>query len=144
MTASDKSFHDYVVHDLLGDDGGISSRAMFGGWAIYRNGAVFGIIVSGELYFKVGADNLAEFERMGSRRFLYTRPDGKSVALSYWLVPEDAMDDRERLRDLMLKSVAVSRKNKNTAKRIVRRAATGKSAGPAAGRGPRRLRRERF
>ncbi len=123
MAARDKSFHDYVVHDLLGDVGGISSRAMFGGWAVYKNGTVFGLIVSGELYFKVGAENRPEFERMGGRPFLYARPDGKSVAMSYWLVPEDALDNRERLRDLMLKSVAAGRK------KPVKRAAARRSKG---------------
>lgn len=122
MAAGDRSFHDYVVHDLMGDAGGVSSRAMFGGWAIYQHGVVFGIILDGELYFKVGPDNRPEFERMGSRPFVYTRPDGKSVVMPYWLVPEDAMDDREGLRELMRASVAVGRKSKKTAKRPARQA----------------------
>ncbi len=115
---NDKSFHDYVVHDLLGNVPGISSRAMFGGWAIYRNGSVFGIIADGELYFKVDGGNRAEFERMGSRPFVYTK-GGKPVAMAYWLVPDDVMEDREKLRELMEKSVAASRKNsgKRSAKR---------------------------
>lgn len=122
MAAGDKSFHDYVVHDLMGDVGGVSSRAMFGGWAIYQHGVVFGIILAGELYFKVDDENRSEFERMGSRPFLYVRPDGKSVVMPYWLVPEDAMDDREGLRELMRKSVAVGRRSRKTAKRTARRA----------------------
>lgn len=117
---NDKSFHDYIVYDLLGNIPGIASRAMFGGWAIYKNGSIFGIIASGELYFKVDVENRLEFERMGSHPFVYAKHNGKPVTMSYWLVPEDVMEDREKLCDLMEKSVSISRKNsvKRTARYV--------------------------
>ncbi|OGZ74109.1 MAG: hypothetical protein A2908_03425 [Candidatus Staskawiczbacteria bacterium RIFCSPLOWO2_01_FULL_38_12b] len=49
--ARDKSFHDYVIYDVLGSVMGITSRPMFSGWAIYQDGVVFGIIIGTELYF---------------------------------------------------------------------------------------------
>ena len=125
---SDKSFHDYVVYDLLGNIPGVASRAMFGGWAIYKNGLIFGIIAGGELYFKVDAGNRPEFERMGSHPFVYTGHK-KPVTMSYWLVPEDVLEDRERLRDLMEKSVAITRKN--PVKRTARRGGGARSASRA-------------
>lgn len=111
--AKDKSFHDYIVHDLFGDVPHITSRAMFGGWAIYKNGIIFGIIVAGELYFKVDDGNRSEFEKTESHPFVYTKSDGKPITMSYWLVPEEIMEDKERFYDLMEKSVAVSRKQKS-------------------------------
>lgn len=110
--AKDKSFHDYIVYDLLGNIPGITSRAMFGGWAIYENGIIFAIIADGQLYFKVGDSNRKMFEQLESRPFVYLKNNGKPITMSYWLVPEEVMEDRERLYDLVDKSVAVSRKKK--------------------------------
>ena len=124
----DQSFHDYVVDDLLGDVPGIASRAMFGGWGIYKSGSIFGIIAGGELYFKVGIENRPEFERMGSHPFVYTGHK-KPVTMSYWLVPEDVLEDWEKLRDLMEKSVSITRKN--SAGRPARRGGAAKPASRA-------------
>ena len=109
----DRSFHDYVVYDLLGDISGIASRAMFGGWAIYKNGIVFGLILSGELYFKVDDSNRREFEQMeSSHPFVYAKKAGKPITMSYWLVSGEILEDRERLYRLIEKSVSISRRKK--------------------------------
>lgn len=107
----DTTFHDYVVHDLLATMPGITSRAMFGGWGIYRDEKIFAIIVEGELYFKVDDTNRADFEKFGSDRshaFVYAKVGGKTATMSYWLVPEEVMEDREKLFDFVDKAVAVS------------------------------------
>lgn len=109
----DQSFHDYIIYDLLGDILDITSRGMFGGWAIYKSGIIFGIIVAGELYFKVDDENRSEFEKVESRPFVYAKKDGKPITMSYWLVPEEIMENKERFYDLVEKSVAVSRKQKS-------------------------------
>ncbi len=108
----DTSFHDYVVYDLLGDAQGVSSRAMFGGWGLYKDGVIFGIIVGTELYFKVGSENQALFEQMGSHPFQYSRSNRKKITMAYWFVPEKVMEDREALYSLIEKSVAIGRKKK--------------------------------
>ena len=64
-------FRDYVIYDLFADISGISSRAMFGGFGLYKDGAIFGIIVEGELYFKVGESNRGDYEELNSRPFTY-------------------------------------------------------------------------
>ena len=106
----DRSFHDYVVQDVLSDVDGLASRAMFGGWALYQHGVIFGIIVEGELYFKVGAANRAEYERMDSRPFTYVNTKGTSVMMPYWLVPDALMEDRAQLLALLERSVALSQR----------------------------------
>lgn len=105
--AKDPSFHDYVMHDLLATLPNITSRAMFGGWGIYKDDVIFGIIVDGELYFKVDDSNRGDFERSGSRPFVYSQ-GGKSVTMSYWLVPEEVMEDEEKLGMWVGRSVGVS------------------------------------
>ncbi len=88
----------------------ITSRAMFGGWGLYNDGIIFGIIAEGELYFKVGDSNRTLFEKMNSHPFVNSKSGGKSVTMSYWLVPEEVMEDQERLVDLMKKSIGVAEK----------------------------------
>lgn len=105
---NDRSFHEYIVQDLLGDISGITSRAMFGGLALYKNGTIFGIVVDSELYFKVDDRNRAEYEAGMSHSFTYTKSNGKTVSMPYWLVPAEFMDDREKLMDMIDKSVAAS------------------------------------
>ena len=108
----DKSFHDYIVYDILGNLPGITSKAMFGGWAIYKGGTIFGIIAVGELYFKVDVKNRLEFEKLESHPFVYTKKDGKQIAMSYWLVPEEIIEDREKMVVLIERSLEVSRRPK--------------------------------
>ena len=91
------AFHAYVMDDLLGGVAGITSRAMFGGWGLYRDGVTFGIIADGELYFKVDDKNRPQYEKKESEPFVYASR-GKQVTMkSYWKVPADVMEDREEL-----------------------------------------------
>lgn len=108
----DASFHDYVVDDLMSGIPNITSRAMFGGWGIYKDGKIFAIIADGELYFKVGDGNRADYERAGSRPFTYEGKGGKSATMSYWRVPAEVMEDREQLREWVATAVAVRRASK--------------------------------
>ncbi len=90
-------FHDYVVQDLMQGIRGVTSRAMFGGWALYRDGVTFGIIADDQLFFKVDEKNRAEYEKRGSGPFVY-ESRGKQVTMrSYWELPVDIMEDREEL-----------------------------------------------
>ena len=91
----DPSFHDYVLYDLFEGVEGVTSRKMFGGWGIYRDGIFFALISDGELYFKVGKNNQADFEEIGSHPFEY-ESRGKKITMRYWLVPEEIMEDREK------------------------------------------------
>ncbi len=97
----DQSFHDYVVYDVLGGVPGITSKAMFGGWGVYKDGMIVAIIVESELYAKVNVTTKPEFERLGSHPFTYVKKDGKQVTMSYWLVPEELLENREKLFDLI-------------------------------------------
>lgn len=95
----DNSFHDYVVYDLLGNFSGISSRAMFGGYGVYKDRKIFAIIVDGELYLK-GREGIKEFfESRKSHQFSYSRKDGKTYAMNYWFVPEEVYENRDILAE---------------------------------------------
>ena len=87
----------YVIGDQLAEISGMSARAMFGGFGIYREGTIVGIVVDDELYLKVDETNKAEYESMGSTPFTYEKKGGKSTSMSYWKVPSEVLEDREQL-----------------------------------------------
>ena len=103
--AKDTSFHDYIIYDLLKDIPGITSRSMFGGWGVYKDGVIFAILVEGELYFKTDDTSRADFEKAGSHPFTYSRKDSKRVALSYWSLPLEVMENKKMLYQYIERSV---------------------------------------
>jgi len=103
------AFVDYVVQDLLSEMDSVRSRAMFGGYGIYKENVMFAIIVEDELYFKVDETNREEFEKRGSRPFTY-ESRGKTVTMSYWEVPAEVMDDPQEIRRWAEISFQIGRK----------------------------------
>lgn len=103
----DKSdFVDYVVHDLMRDIDGVSSKAMFGGHGLYLNDKIFGMIVDDVVYLKVNKDIKCEFEQLGSKPFTYQHKSGKQVAMSYYELPQPIADDSTKLRNWVERSAS--------------------------------------
>lgn len=90
------SYVQYVINEVLRLVPDITSRAMFGGHGIYSRGSIIAVVIDGELYFKVGDANRAQFEQADSHPFTYQRKDGKEVAMSYWVLPEEVMTNAEQ------------------------------------------------
>ncbi len=90
----------YLNHimGLLEPIGNITSRAMFGGYGIFHEGAMFALISGSILYYKVDESNLASYEKAGSSRF---KP------MPYYEVPPDVMEDTDALHDWARTSIAV-------------------------------------
>lgn len=59
-------------------------------------GLMFGLIADSELYLKVDAQNLQNFEDLGLQAFSYGK-SGKEFKMSYFQAPEEAMEDSELL-----------------------------------------------
>ncbi len=89
------AFVDGVLGGLL-PLGPIRARAMFGGWGLFLDDAMFGLIAGGRLYFKVDAETEPRFAAAGAAAFTYLR-QGKRIALSYWEVPPEAPWETETL-----------------------------------------------
>lgn len=109
--ANNSEFHDHVIYDLFGDDSHITSRKMFGGYGLYQDGIIFGIIVENTLYFKVGESNKAQYEKHGSKLFRYSNGT-KEITMSYSEVPEVICEDREELLRWVDESARISKENK--------------------------------
>lgn len=107
----DTGFHEYVLEQLEGVEG-VVSRRMFGGYGIYKDGLIFGIIADGRLYFKTDELNRADFEEHGSTQFTYTHKKGKTASMHYYEVPHAILDDRHDLRNWVQKSLFVSMRSR--------------------------------
>ena len=83
------SFRDRVMTDLepLGD---IRARAMFGGYGIFEDGDMFGLMSGSVLFFKVGEGNRAAFEAVGSEQF---------SGMPYFRVPDSVMAEAGLLQE---------------------------------------------
>ncbi len=81
---------------LLQPLGPVRPRAMFGGWGLFLEDAMFAILVGERLYFKVDPGNLRPFEEAGCAAFTYLR-NGRPVALSFREAPAACAEAPETL-----------------------------------------------
>ncbi|MEE8275877.1 MAG: TfoX/Sxy family protein [Alphaproteobacteria bacterium] len=105
MTKRDE-FVDHVL-DMLTTLGAVRARAMFGGWGVYLDDVMFGLIAGDTLYFKVDNSNRGEFEAAGSSPFVYTGKN-RPITMSYYEAPVDALEDRDALQALARGAVAAA------------------------------------
>ena len=85
---------------------------MFGGYGLYKDGVIFGIIANDELYFKVDDTNKQRYESAGSHPFMYEgHKSRKPMAMSYWLVETE---DKELLTQMVEESYQISLANKKS------------------------------
>lgn len=87
------SFKDFVL-DQLGELRGVTCRAMFGGYGLYRGGTFFGIIHKGRLYFKTDETTRKDYNERGMKPF---RPNAKQRLKTYYEVPVEVIEDAEAL-----------------------------------------------
>jgi DNA transformation protein and related proteins len=85
------------IRDLLSDLGPVTIRRMFGGRGIYHAGLIVAVELDGEVLLKADAASAPAFEAAGARRCVYTRPGRKPMAMPYWSIPDDAIDDIEEM-----------------------------------------------
>ncbi|MGD8227971.1 MAG: TfoX/Sxy family protein [Desulfobacteraceae bacterium] len=90
--------NEFITHllELLEPLGSVEAKSMFGGFGIYRQGFMFGLVSEDTLYLKADEVNRGEFEGKGLPRFTYQRM-GKMLSMSYYQVPHEAMDNPEVL-----------------------------------------------
>lgn len=89
--ASDRKFADEVAARLQ-PMGPVLARSMFGGFGIYLDGVMFGLIAYDTLYFRVDDGNVADYRKAKSKPFTY---EGRSapIEMPYWTVPERVYDE---------------------------------------------------
>lgn len=106
-----RDYCDYII-DMLRDWHPVTTKRMFGGFALYKQGQVFALILNDTLYFKVDDSNRADYEMAGSEPFIY-EAKGKPITISYWQVPAELFDDVETLAQWAERSYQVGLLERN-------------------------------
>src|SRR5262245_20497749 len=101
---------DYLV-DHLAPLGEARGRAMFGGFGVYLDGLIIGIIAFDTFFLKTDETNRPAFEAAGAQPFAYQRGGEPAVSTTYWECPADVLEEPDRLREWTAKSLAVSRRS---------------------------------
>ena len=82
----------HYLKEVFESFGPISARRMFGGYGIYHEDVMFGLVAEDTLYLKADDTTAAGFESRGLSRFAYDK-GGKLIHMSYYLAPEEIWDD---------------------------------------------------
>ncbi len=98
------------LRDIFRSLGPVHIRRMFGGQGIYQGELMFALVASGELYLKVDDESIGFFRELGSRPFAYETRDGRRSVMSYWLMPESALDDPDEAAELAAMALAAARR----------------------------------
>lgn len=108
MAVSD-DFIAYIL-DQFSAWGDVTSRKMFGGAGLYREGKVFGLIADNVLYLKVDETNRDKFVEAGSEPF---KPyPNKPAMKSYYEIPPDILEDTEDLIEWARESLSIQKNKK--------------------------------
>ena len=122
------------INDLFAPFGPVTVRRMFGGAGIYREGLMFALVFDGAIFLKVDDASIPDFEREGSRPFVYTRAKSPGkigrASLSYWRLPERLYDDPEDLARWTERALATARRKKATPRARIKRSASAKKRKP--------------
>jgi DNA transformation protein len=89
----DDTFKEFII-DQLSSPGTVVSRAMFGGYGLYREQVFFGIIHKGRVYFKTDPSTQPAYRERGMKPF---RPSVKQTLKNYYEVPAEVVEDAEEL-----------------------------------------------
>ena len=90
--ARQNEFVNYLL-ELLQAFGNVSTKALFGGHGIYRDGLIFGVVFDDTFYLKADEINRGQFDARGLVPFVYeSNSKEKQVSLGYFQCPEDALE----------------------------------------------------
>lgn len=88
--------HAQHVVDLMRDFAPVEARAMFGGFGVFRDGLMFGLLVDEVLYLKVDPLSVGDFEARGLGPFRY-ESKGKVGVLRYHQAPAEVYEDTQAM-----------------------------------------------
>jgi DNA transformation protein and related proteins len=104
------------VRELFARFGPVSVNRMFGGAGIWSGGLMLALEFDGVIYLRVDDASLADFEREGSRPFVYPRAKtpGKvgRPSRAFWRLPERLYDDPDELAVWAQRALAIAERRK--------------------------------
>ena len=104
------------VRELFARFGAVSVNRMFGGAGLWSGGLMFALEFDGVIYLRVDDASLADFEREGSKPFVYPRAKTPRKigrpSRSFWRLPERLYDDPDELAVWANRALAIAERKK--------------------------------
>ena len=95
------------ARELFAGLGPLTQRNMMGGLCLYHEGTIFSILnADGSIWLKGAGAWADHMTAQGWPRWSYTRKDGKTTEMPYWLLPDSALDDPDLACDLAKSALA--------------------------------------
>lgn len=85
-----------AIRDMFVSLGEVTIKRMFGGKGIYHQGKILALEFSGDILLKADAQSAGEFAEAGASQWIYAGKN-KPVAMPYWSIPDDALDDPDEM-----------------------------------------------
>ncbi|HLZ74706.1 TfoX/Sxy family protein [Phenylobacterium sp.] len=101
-------FHAFV-EELFAGFGPVRFKRMFGVEALYAGDLIFGLIDDETVYLQADEALRAEMEAQGSVRWVYRFSSKAGGSMSYWRLPEAALDDPDEAAAWARRALAVAR-----------------------------------
>jgi len=95
---ADPAFDPDFLVDLFAPFARVTTRRMFSGHAVYRDGIVFALAIRAGLYLKADVETAPLFEAAGLAPFTYSARGREKVLTSYRRMPDACFDDEHELR----------------------------------------------
>jgi DNA transformation protein len=93
---------------------------------------MFALVFDGAIFLKVDEASIPDFEREGSRPFVYTRAKSPGRvgrhSLSYWRLPERLYDEPDELAVWAARALAIAQRKKSAPRTRARRTTTSRRA----------------
>lgn len=97
QSKAEQEYAAYIT-ELMQGLGPVSTRRMFGGYGVFLDGLMFGLIADSTLYLKADDQSAPQFEEKSLEQFTYEKK-GKPFRMSYYQAPEEALDNPEDMLD---------------------------------------------
>lgn len=101
-----EEFLSYIIGQLT-EWGGVTSRKMFGGAGLFRDGKMFALISDDTAYLRADESNREQFDQADSRQF---KPYEKRKGMPYFEVPPAVLESPAELINWSKRSLAIQKK----------------------------------
>jgi DNA transformation protein len=105
--ALNEEFKNFVLDQLQGI-GEFETKHMFGGLALLYQGSAFAKIKHDKVWLKVDDSNLADFEKFEMSQYTYGKDNSRK--LNFYETPIEIIEDRDKLKDWIQKSIEIAAK----------------------------------
>jgi DNA transformation protein len=107
-----------VIRELFAQFRPVTVKRMFGGAGVFVEGLAFAVVFDGVIYLRVDEASIADFEREGSKPFVYplAKTPGRAgrPSRNFWRLPERLYDDPDELAAWATRALAIAERKKAT------------------------------